>query len=37
METMSVTLWVLIALVVLALIFLKKSIVIIAQSETRII
>ncbi|MBP3726261.1 MAG: SPFH/Band 7/PHB domain protein [Bacteroidaceae bacterium] len=34
---MSVTLWVLIALVVLALIFLKKSIVIIAQSETRII
>ena len=34
---MSVTFWVLAALVLLALIFLKKSIVIIPQSETRII
>ena len=37
MGTMSVTFWVLAALVLLALIFLKKSIVIIPQSETRII
>ena len=37
MAHMSITLWVLVALVVLVLIILKKSIVIIPQSETRII
>ena len=37
METLSIGAWVLVALIVLVLILVKKSLVIIPQSETKII